>query len=197
MTKKQVRERRCLVCGVDIADRHYRAIYCVGCARKKDRESSGAWAFTERGYALRREAARRFKKRRKAKRDPEKMVACRRCGAEFSWVIRQGSRPKWCRDCAVVKRKEDERRDSKMRSARRRARLRKNGGSYSAREWEELQARYGYRCLACGERKPLTPDHVVPLARKGRNDIGNIQPLCLSCNCSKGTKTIDYRPTSG
>ncbi len=39
----------------------------------------------------------------------------------------------------------------------------------------------------------LTPDHIIPLSQKGPNTIDNIQPLCLNCNSSKGTKTIDYR----
>jgi 5-methylcytosine-specific restriction endonuclease McrA len=50
--------------------------------------------------------------------------------------------------------------------------------------------------LACGQREPeikLTIDHVVPLVRNGSHDKSNIQPLCLSCNDSKGTKVLDYR----
>jgi 5-methylcytosine-specific restriction endonuclease McrA len=36
--------------------------------------------------------------------------------------------------------------------------------------------------LCCGEAKPLTVDHVVPVSKGGSNDISNIQPLCLECN---------------
>lgn len=36
-------------------------------------------------------------------------------------------------------------------------------------------------------------DHVVPVLFGGSNDISNIQPLCRSCNSSKGASTVDYR----
>ncbi len=78
----------------------------------------------------------------------------------------------------------------------RRRLLIKQGEHYTAAEWEQLKASYGYRCLACNRQEPLVtlePDHARPLARGGSNDIGNIQPLCGSCNRRKGTKEVDYR----
>jgi 5-methylcytosine-specific restriction endonuclease McrA len=83
---------------------------------------------------------------------------------------------------------------------RRRARIRQAEGSFTAREWEELKERYGNICLRCGRGEPevkLTPDHVVALAAGGSNYIDNIQPLCRSCNSSKGAKHIDYRGEEG
>ena len=89
---------------------------------------------------------------------------------------------------------------------KRRAQLLGNGGSWFAAEWVALVARYGHRCLACGLgeiqlrclHRKLVPIHVIPLAKGGRNDIGNLQPLCHGaggCNNRKGTKHIDYRGT--
>lgn len=78
--------------------------------------------------------------------------------------------------------------------ANRRARLKEADGSHTLEEWQALCERYDNRCLACGrDDVELTRDHVVPLTEGGTNDISNIQPLCLSCNCSKGTKSTDYR----
>jgi 5-methylcytosine-specific restriction endonuclease McrA len=48
-------------------------------------------------------------------------------------------------------------------------------------------------CLSCHKYKRLGPDHVIPLSKGGTNDIGNIQPLCITCNKSKYQKTTDYR----
>lgn|SRR5574343_699414 len=67
------------------------------------------------------------------------------------------------------------------------------GGEFTPDEWKLLCEKYGYVCLCCGEKKPLTADHIVPLSKGGTNYISNIQPLCLVCNDRKGTKTIDYR----
>lgn len=66
-------------------------------------------------------------------------------------------------------------------------------GEFSAAEWIALIEKYDNTCLRCGEVGNVTIDHVIPLSKGGRNSIDNIQPLCLSCNSKKQTKTIDYR----
>lgn len=76
----------------------------------------------------------------------------------------------------------------------RRARLRDAEGEFTAKEWKALCKKFNHTCLCCGKKcKKLSPDHVIPLSRGGSNSIDNIQPLCLTCNLSKATKTIDYR----
>ena len=83
-----------------------------------------------------------------------------------------------------------------VRQAKRRTRISQAGGKFRKRQWEELKASYGYRCLACGKSEPdiqLCADHVIPVAEGGSSDITNIQPLCKPCNSRKRTKVIDYR----
>jgi hypothetical protein len=53
--------------------------------------------------------------------------------------------------------------------------------------------KYGKICLCCGSTKRLSLDHIVPVHLNGKNTLENIQPLCKSCNSSKGTNIIDYR----
>lgn len=77
---------------------------------------------------------------------------------------------------------------------KRRALVKSNGGTFTAQEWSELCAKYDHRCLACGRKRRLTIDHVVPVSKGGRNDISNIQPLCFQCNRIKQARIIDYRP---
>lgn len=78
------------------------------------------------------------------------------------------------------------------------ARLYKAEGTHTAEQFQALIDYYGDKCLCCGEQKPLTADHVVALANGGTNDIGNMQPLCASCNYSKAAwHNTDYRPDGG
>lgn len=58
---------------------------------------------------------------------------------------------------------------------------------------EKVFKLHGDVCLRCGSDEHITLDHVVPVSRGGKNTISNLQPLCRSCNSTKGTKTIDYR----
>lgn len=83
----------------------------------------------------------------------------------------------------------------KATTHRRRARLKANGGSFSREEWVALVERCGNRCVACATPAPavtLEPDHIVPIALGGSNEISNIQPLCRSCNARKSAKVKDY-----
>lgn len=64
-------------------------------------------------------------------------------------------------------------------------------GSHTMKEWKDLKARHNFTCLHCGRKEPeikLTRDHILAISKGGTNFIDNIQPLCLSCNCSKGNR---------
>lgn len=57
--------------------------------------------------------------------------------------------------------------------------------------------RDGGVCLACGASSDLHIDHIVPRARGGKTEIGNLQTLCSKCNKSKGARHhTDYRSTN-
>ena len=80
---------------------------------------------------------------------------------------------------------------------KRRTRIAGNGGSYTTKEWHNLCERTGWICLRCGkshDESKLTADHVTPISKGGTSNIDNIQPLCGSCNSSKGNRHMtDYR----
>ena len=76
-----------------------------------------------------------------------------------------------------------------------RARRKLADGSFTVWEWENMKKQYGFRCPACFKIEPqikLSIDHIIPLSKGGTNFIENIQPLCVSCNVKKHTKTIKY-----
>ncbi len=67
--------------------------------------------------------------------------------------------------------------------ARERARARE----LRASQWWKNQLAAGV-CHYCGRKFPpgeLTMDHVIPVARGGKSDKGNVVPCCRACNQSK------------
>lgn len=77
----------------------------------------------------------------------------------------------------------------------RRERIKRFGGSHTKQEWEDLKKSYKDTCPACFREEPeikLTRDHILSLSNGGSDNISNIQPLCVSCNSRKATKTIRY-----
>ena len=54
-------------------------------------------------------------------------------------------------------------------------------------QWWKNRLGHG-RCHYCGAEVPpreLTMDHVVPVARGGRTEKGNVVPCCKDCNSRK------------
>lgn len=51
------------------------------------------------------------------------------------------------------------------------------------------------KCLCCGEERKqlLEVDHVNPRYMSGKDDINNLQTLCMYCNTAKSIKEIDFR----
>ena len=63
-------------------------------------------------------------------------------------------------------------------------------GSFTPEEWEIRLAEYGRKCAQCESTDHLEKDHIHPIALGGANTIDNIQPLCRSCNASKGARYV-------
>lgn len=61
---------------------------------------------------------------------------------------------------------------------------------FTKNDWLRMQRRFDFKCFYCGEVKPLTQDHLIPLARGGRHSIGNLVPACQQCNSSKNDRLL-------
>jgi hypothetical protein len=61
----------------------------------------------------------------------------------------------------------------------------------------EVLERDGHRCLACGATTRLHVDHIKPVSRGGRNDLDNLQTLCVTCNARKGVAETSYLSPRG
>lgn len=79
---------------------------------------------------------------------------------------------------------------------KRRDSLRGRGGKITAAELRAMFARYDWRCVRCGQQKPLAFDHIDP---NGPGNLENGQPFCTPCNSWKLAKIddkLDFRPNS-
>lgn len=70
---------------------------------------------------------------------------------------------------------------------------RANGSGRRAKVRAAMIELYGDACLMCGTTESIEVDHIVPVSMGGLLVIENVQPLCRSCNSSKGAKCIDFR----
>jgi 5-methylcytosine-specific restriction endonuclease McrA len=58
---------------------------------------------------------------------------------------------------------------------------------FTAKQWQEMKAHYGHKCVYCGRKmQRLTMDHITPLIHGGSHTLSNIVPACHSCNSRKG-----------
>lgn len=48
---------------------------------------------------------------------------------------------------------------------------------------------WGSLCVYCGDAADLEIEHIIPLARGGTNEIGNLTVSCRTCNAKKRTQT--------
>lgn len=72
------------------------------------------------------------------------------------------------------------------------------GGSHTRAEWMQVLVDQGFMCFWCGKNLRdkrgilrATKDHLLPLARGGNHNIGNIAAACRACNSSKGDRTAE------
>lgn len=169
---------------------------CVICSREKLDE------WLEQQPARKLETMREWRARNKDKIKAHNIQNYTLNGAQQ----RANQKKKRDTDPAVIARREARRRlrelvrsptytaaRNRLRARRRRLRQAEAIGSHTlAEELALLNAQNG-RCAYCGRdmHGKYTVDHIIPLLHEGTDYIENIALACLSCNDSKGTKTLE------
>jgi 5-methylcytosine-specific restriction endonuclease McrA len=72
-----------------------------------------------------------------------------------------------------------------VKNSKRRAKILKAEGHYSANDVARLRNAQKHRCAVCKSKRKLTVDHIIPLTAGGSNWPSNLQMLCLPCNSAK------------
>src|SRR5574338_20728 len=60
------------------------------------------------------------------------------------------------------------------------------------RDKDEVIRQSGGICRKCGRRAPGQVDHIVNVARGGKNEMSNYQYLCIPCHDEKTRREIKY-----
>lgn len=123
-------------------------------------------------------------------RNKAQLACSRKCNASWSY---QANRTANIERVNAWSQRHPERFQRRMAEARARRRARianAKAGVVTDRDLRRQRQRQRHCCAYCGEQKPLTLEHVVPLARGGSHSIGNLIWVCRSCNCSKRQRLL-------
>lgn len=81
----------------------------------------------------------------------------------------------------------------RLYASARRANIQKNGlYRVTVKDLHRAISRFAGRCAYCANplAEDMQWDHVVPIARGGAHSLGNLVPVCASCNRSKSHRTV-------
>ena len=63
-------------------------------------------------------------------------------------------------------------------------------GGLPLEDWQKVLKEFDNQCAYCGSTDGLEQEHIVPVAKGGRYEIGNIVPACRHCNASKNDRDL-------
>ena len=59
-----------------------------------------------------------------------------------------------------------------------------------SKDWKRVLKEFNNQCAYCGNDEGLEQEHIVPLTKGGKYEVGNIIPACRRCNASKNNKDL-------
>ena len=171
----------CKECGMEFEKKSRNQQFCPTCAIKRGNEARERWV--DRNPEKVRIHQDECNRKAMAKRTANlKQATCSICGKVFRKMGNEVLCSPACRKSARVW------------NQRRRDLSKRISGIHTRADFLELCAARGWKCEYCGKPltiKTATEDHRIPIRDGGSNDIENIVPSCLSCNCSKGSLPVD------
>lgn len=78
--------------------------------------------------------------------------------------------------------------DNRSKAKRKALKLANHRSDFSVEQWLERVAEFDQCCAYCGSQTALAQDHLLPVSMGGSDTIGNLIPVCRSCNSSKGNR---------
>lgn len=192
--------RACLWCGGGMEGKKLSALACsVACnhARLAARRKAAKWTGVD---ALR--ACEQCGASMKGKRPHARFCsrACKAAAAQTKYradgILQQRDRARYAREAdkrrAYAKQylKDNPERMRAVR-LRRKGRIRARSFQFTEKDWQRLVSRFRGCCAYCGAPSAvLQREHVIPLARGGTHGVGNILPVCPTCNYAKKDKLL-------
>lgn len=114
------------------------------------------------------------------------------------WVLTQDARHEQAKKAAEARWKKTARKTEADALREQRLEKARGKGTHSEDELRELLRICGRVCVQCKQDRKLQWDHIHSIYNEddplASDAIGNLQPLCESCNKAKGSATRDYRP---
>ena len=179
-------KKRCEWCGKEFELKRYDQRFCCGKCRDKKKYEKNKEKIKARVRKYNKEHPEKVKayKKKYYEKNKEKIKArVRKYNKEHPEKVKTSNK-KWQK--ANLE-------QCKIDEHKRRTRKKGNGGSYTIEEIAKLRKKSKGICKGYNRKShyvsedKLTIDHIIPVSNGGTSNIDNIQLLCKSCNCSKGT----------
>lgn len=168
--------RSCVGCRLVFTPQRSDCLACSPeCWRKLTYERRDSWHANE---------CERCGKAYRAKRSDARFCGAR-CSQSNSYdsALASARAAKWSKD------NPERRRVIRMRDKLNRRATQSASVGVSNADWLRTFKRYEGRCAYC-EAPAVHMEHVVPLSRGGKHQIGNVVPACAPCNLSKHSRFI-------
>lgn len=165
---------------------------CVSCKRELDLSSFNKRKNSKDGYRNQCKECRRIQLNEWRYKNPEKYRESNKKfyfknTKRFAAWRKKNREDNRDREKARYQKYHQEHKDQAKNRLNKRRSLMQQNGVFVVLEKEILKL-YRSECACCGSRENITMDHIIPISRGGTHGIGNLQPLCLTCNLSKSTK---------